>query len=135
MAKTPRLTDLAANTMADAFAALFNSGYIRIYDGLQPATGDTAIGSQVLLAELRWNATAFGAAVAGVLTANAITGDASANASGTAAWFRALESNGTTKLYDGSVGVSNADLILSSVTIVLGQAVNITSGQIAVPKS
>ena len=127
MANNPKRTNLAANTACDAMTALANSGLLRIYDGTQPATADTAITTQTLLAELTLNATAFGAAVAGVATANAITSDASANASGTATWFRVVESNGTTVLWDGSVGTASADLILNSVAISAGAQVSVTS--------
>ena len=127
MANNPKRTNLAANTACDAMAVLANSGKLRIYDGAQPATADTAIGAQVLLAELTMNATAFGAAVAGVATANAITSDASADATGTAAWFRLVKSDGTTGLWDGSVGTSGADLNLTTVSIVAAAAVNITA--------
>lgn len=127
MANNLKKTNLAVNTEADALAALFNSGYLRIYDGTQPATADTAIGAQVLLAELRWNVTAFGAAVAGVITANAITSDASANATGTATWFRALKSDGTTSIMDGSVGTASSDINLNSVAIQSGADVSVTS--------
>ncbi len=127
MALNPKLSNAGANAAADAIAALANSGYIRIYDGTQAATADTAVGSQVLLAELRFGATAFGASSAGVATANAITADSSANATGTATWFRVLKSDGTTVLWDGSVGTATADMILNSVSISLGGAVSISA--------
>lgn len=110
----------ALNGALDALAALANTGYIRIYDGAQPANADTAVGAQVLLAELRFGATAFGAAALGVITANAITADTSANASGTATWFRALKLDGTTALFDGTVGTTGANANLNSVAISLG---------------
>jgi hypothetical protein len=127
MALNPKFTNLAVNTKVDAQAALLNSGILRIYDGTQPATADTAIGAQVLLAELTFNATAFGAGSAGVATANAITQDSSANATGTATWFRAFQSNGTTAVLDGSVGTSDANLVLNSVAISAGAAVSCTA--------
>lgn len=127
MANNPKRTNTAANAACDAMAALANSGLLRIYDGSQPATADTAIGAQVLLAELTMNATAFGAAVAGVATANAITSDAAANATGTASWFRLVQSNGTTVICDGTVGTSGCDLNLNSVAISSGAAVAVTS--------
>ena len=127
MALTPRLTDLGANSAADAVCVLANSGKLRIYDGTQAATADTAIGAQVLLAELTLNSTAFGAASGGVATANAITADSSADATGTATWFRVVKSDGTTKLFDGSVGTSGANLNLNSVAISAGAAVSVTS--------
>jgi hypothetical protein len=127
MALTPKLSNTAANAAADAVTVLANTGYLRIYDGAQAADADTAIGAQVLLAELRFNATAFGAAAAGVATANAITSDSAANATGTATWFRALKSDGTTVLFDGSVGTSGANLNLNTVSIVTAAAVAVTS--------
>ena len=122
-----RLSDAAANAEANALAALANNGYIRIYDGVRPTNADTAVGAQVLLAELRFGATAFGAAVAGVLTANAITADPSANAGGTASWARILQSNGTTVLWDDEVGTATANIILNSVTIGAGAVVGISA--------
>ena len=127
MALNPKLSDTAANAAVNAVTALANSGLLRIYDGTQAADANTAVGVQVLLAELTLNATAFGAAVAGVATANAITADASANASGTATWFRVVKSDGTTVLFDGSVGTSGANLNLNSVAISIGAQVAVTS--------
>ena len=127
MALTPKIGVAAQNASADAVATLLNTGYLRIYDGAQPTNPDTAIGAQVLLAELRFGATAFGAASAGVITANAITADSSANATGTAAWMRALKSDGTTAVFDGSVGTSGANCNLNSVSIQAGAAVSITA--------
>lgn len=127
MALAPRMSNAAANAATDAVTALLNNGYLRIYDQTQAATADTAIGAQVLLAELRWNATAFGSASGGVASANAITDDSSANATGTASWFRALKSDGTTVVFDGSVGTSSADLILASTAISAGAVVSVTS--------
>jgi hypothetical protein len=127
MALNPKFSNASANARADAHCALLNNGYLRIYDGTQPTNADTAIGAQVLLAELRFSATAFGAAVAGVATANAITQDSSANATGTATWYRALGSDGTSVVEDGSVGTSSANLVLNSVAISSGAAVQVSS--------
>lgn len=127
MANNPKRSNVAANAGCDAMAALANSGKLRIYDGSQAATADTAIGAQVLLAELTMNATAFGASALGVATANAITSDSSADNTGTASWFRMLKSDGTTALWDGTVGTSGADLNLNTVSIVAGAAVAVTA--------
>jgi hypothetical protein len=81
----------------------------------------------VLLAELRFNATSAPAASAGVLTFNAFTADSSADATGTAAWFRALKSDGSTVVFDGSVGTSGANLNLNSVAIQSGAAVSVSA--------
>jgi hypothetical protein len=127
MALNPKTAAATRNAAIDAAAALLNNGYLRIYDGTQPADADTAITSQVLLAELRFNATAFGAASAGSATANAFTSDASANATGTATWYRALRSDGTTVVMDGSVGTATSNLVLNSVAISSGAEVSVTA--------
>jgi len=126
MALTPRLSNAAANAAADAACALCNSGFFDIYDGTQPATADAAITTQVKLARLTFNATAFGAAVAGVATANAIGSDSSADATGTASWFRTYKSDGTSAVFDGSVGTSGCNLNLSSVAITAGGTIAVT---------
>ena len=133
MAKNTQKTNLAVNAEADALAALLNSGLIRIYDGTQPATGDTAITTQNLLVTLTLNGTAFPAAVAGVLTANAIT-SGTAGASGTATWARILTS-GATAVFDGSVATTDANIVLNSVAISSGASVACTSLTITLAKS
>lgn len=127
MANNPKQTDTAANAAADAVCALANSGKVRIYDGTQPANAATAVSTQTLLAELTLNSTAFGAAAAGVATANSITSDSTADASGTATWFRVVKSDGTTVLWDGSVGASGCDLNLNTAVIEAGAIVAVTS--------
>lgn len=126
MALNPHFSDTAANAGANAVAALCNSGKLRIYDGSQPANANTAVTTQNLLAELTFNATAFGGAAAGVCTANAIVSGTAGN-TGTAAWFRAVQSNGTTVVFDGSVGTSGANLNLTSVAISSGATVSVSA--------
>lgn len=127
MALNPKRTNAVVTTLCDAMAALCNGGTLNIYDGTQAATADTAVGAQVLLAQLTFGSPAFAGSVNGVATANAITADSSANATGTASWFRVKKSDGTTTVYDGSVGTATADLILNTVSIVLGASVSVTS--------
>lgn len=127
MANDLRESNAAVNAKADVLSDLCDNGYIRIYDGTRPTDADTAVGAQVLLAELRFAATASGAASAGVITFSAITSDSSANATGTATWFRALKSDGTTAIFDGTVGTASSDLNLNTVSIVSGAAVAISS--------
>ena len=99
-----RETIALANVALNARTAPLNSGILRIYSGVRPATADTALGAQVLLAECTLNATAFGAAANRVATANAVTQDASANAAGNPSFARIFASDGTTALIDVSVG-------------------------------
>ena len=101
-----------------------NAALLRIYDGSRPATAGTAT---TLLAELTCGTPFAAAAVNGVLTLGAITQDSSANATGTATWFRIVKSDGTTFVMDGSVGTSGSDLNLTTTSIVSGQPVSLSS--------
>lgn len=133
MALNTQLSNTGRNAALDALTALFNSGKLRIYDGSQPANANTALSGQTLLAELTFNATAFGAAASGVATANAITSDSSADATGTASWFRCVKSDGTTVLMDGTVGTSGANANFNSTAIQSGATVAITAMTLTVP--
>lgn len=121
------------NAMLDAITTGAGaSALLRIYDGSRPATGGTAT---TLLAELTCNATFAPGASAGLLTLNAITQDASANATGTATWFRIVKSDGVTLVCDGSVSTSGSDLNLTTTSIVSGQPVSVTSFTITAPNA
>lgn len=106
------------------------SALLRIYNGTQATNADTAIGAQTLLAELTCNATFAPGASSGVLTLNSITTDSSANATGTASWFRLVNSAGTTIVMDGTVGTSGTDMILNTTSITSGGAVAVTSATV-----
>ena len=98
---------------------------LRIYDGARPAAGGTAT---TLLAELTCaDPISAGVVGTGVLTLSTITQDSSANASGTATWFRMVRGDGTTWAIDGSVSTAGADMNLVSTAITAGQPVQITS--------
>lgn len=127
------LAAATANAIADAVAAQCDGGTVKIYDGAQPATAGTAVSTQTLLATCTFGSPAFAAAAAGVATAHAITQDASADASGTAAWFRVLDSAGETVM-DGTVGVgAGFDCNVASTAVVATTAFPITSMTITAP--
>lgn len=110
----------AINTAANAGAG---AALLRIYDGTRPASGGTAT---TLLAELTFTDPAFGAAGSGIITASAITQDSSANATGTATWFRVVDSSATFVM-DGNVGTSGSDLNMTTTSIVATQPVSCSS--------
>lgn len=113
------------NAMLDAITSQAGgSCKLRFYNGTQPATGGTAT---TLLAELTCNATFAPSASGGVLTLNSITSDTSADATGTATWFRIVKSDGTTHIMDGTVGTSGADLNMNTVSFVSGATVAVSS--------
>ena len=126
-------TSLAArNASLAAMVTRLASGIIRIYSGSQPATPETAA-SGTLLGQLTLGSTA-GTVTNGVMTANAITADSVADATGTAGWFRVLRSDGTSVEFDGLCGTSAAECILDSVSIVAGGTVSITALTYTLPQ-
>lgn len=121
-------TALQQARMADLVSNIGSAGLLKIYDGTQPASPDTAVGAQVLLSTHTCGSPfgpASSSAHPSVLTANAI-GSATAGNTSTATWFR-ITTSGATAVVDGSVGTSSADLILNSTSITTGQTVSITS--------
>lgn len=127
MSLNTQMADSIVNLQADIIATALDDGYLRIYDGTQPATADTAITTQVLLAELRFGNPSEASISGGLITFAAITPDSSANANGNASWFRALKSDGSTVVMDGSAGLASANLILNAIGIAAGATVSVTS--------
>lgn len=132
------ITTAAAGAMATALNThIGNAGKLIIYGNnvAAPANANTAIGSQTVLATFTLDSPGFTHSN-GVLTLDtspALT--VAASASGTAAFFRVLQSNGTTVVLQGTVGISGsgADLIVNTTTITNGVNVTITSGTVTVP--
>jgi hypothetical protein len=130
------LTPAARSAMIDALVDLLDAGAgagtIQIRSGSRPASAaDAATGT--LLATVTLQDPAFGAASSGVATVNnpaAVT----AVADGTAAWFRALDSNSAT-VCDGSVTATGGggDLTLLTTSLVTGFSVDITGGTFTQP--
>lgn len=127
-----RFAVLTRNAGADAQAARLNSGTIKLYSGTRPATGDTALSGNTLLATGAFGSTAFGAAVGGVCTANAITQESNAPAGGTATFAR-LSTSGAAAVCDISVGTSGTELVINSTTIVAGLIVTFNSLTLTAP--
>lgn len=101
-------------------------GLWRIYNGTRPASGGTAT---TKLAELTFSDPCAPSASGGVLTFSSITPDSSADATGTATWFRTVDSTGTFCV-DGDCGTSGSDLNLNSTSINIGVQVSVTSATI-----
>lgn len=134
MALNPHVTAAVRRAMLDAacVTALGNSGLIKVYDSTgtgQPATPETAVTTQVLLATLTMaGSNAFGAASGSnpaTSTAAAIVSGTAA-ATGTATWFR-LTTSGGTAILDGSAGAASTDLVLNTASIVTSATVACTS--------
>jgi hypothetical protein len=141
MAANPMVSMLSARSALDALLAKLNvggtAGRIKIFTGAMPATCETA-DSGTLLSTLTLSTTAFAAATdpgttgLATATANAITSDTNAAATGTAGYFRAYDSAGVC-IVQGTVGTSAADMILNTTSIVSGATVAITSWVVTLP--
>lgn len=105
-----------ATSVLGAIDAGSGNGTVQIYTA----------GFGTLLAELTFSKPSFGTPVNGTASANSITQDSSANATGTAAVFRVLDSAGN-QVFAGTVGTSAADMIVATTQITVGQPVTITS--------
>lgn len=135
MANAFRISNAAAKAMADTFDDQVNIGstasVLDVRTGAQPADPDTTA-TGTLLATLTFSDPAFGAASdgapGGLLTASAITQDSSADATGTAGYFRIRATGtGADDVADGECGTSGADLNFNTTSITSGSAVSITS--------
>jgi hypothetical protein len=135
-----RISTLAAaaacNGVVDLLDAGSGSGYLEIRTGTQPATTNTAA-SGTLLGTLVLSKPAFGNATTAspsVATAAAITSDTTADATGTAGWFRAYDSTGAA-IIDGSISATGGggDMTLDSVSVVAGGTIAVTAWSVSHP--
>lgn len=143
MALNTRITNATAIAACDAVVDRVDggtgAGYVEILSGAQPASADAAKTGTVL-ASITLNDPAFGgaadAAPGGRATADVTPSiqDTSANASGTAGYFRVFTSAGTA-LWDGECGTSGSDMNLDNTSINVGQTVTITSWTVTMPES
>src|SRR5215831_3985760 len=116
------LATASASTALAAAGALQNNGTLRLYAGTIPATPETALSGQTLLATFTFAATAFGTPsfAAGLESATAafVSNSVLPATNGTVAWARALRSDGTTVFGDFTVGTSGTDIIVANTSLV-----------------
>jgi hypothetical protein len=125
VAKQLTISNVVASAEAEAIKALFNNGYCRGYHGAKPTNAEDPPTGSTLLFTMRFAATAYASQANGVITMNALVDDPDAAAAGDTDWYRALESDGSTVIGDGTAGVTGGgfDMELPSVTIVQHQRV------------
>ena len=133
-------TGLRNAILDSGLQAVFDSGILEIRSATRPADADTAPAGTVL-ASITLPADAFAAASAGAIAKSGTWQDASADATGTAAWFRFKQSgdlgttNATDERLDGDVGTSGSDMNLDNTSIASTQQVTISTGSITLPAS
>jgi hypothetical protein len=133
---TYRYPTTVRNSLGDLLTDLIDAGAaagkIEIRTGAQPASADDAA-TGTLLATVTLIDPAFGAWASGSAT---MSNPASVNAvaTGTAGWFRILDSNNV-KVMDGAVTATGGggELELSTTAIVSGNPVDLSGGTLTAP--
>lgn len=96
----------ASTQAATLVGAFTNSSILKVYNGTIPATPETAISGQSLLATVTLPSSSAFSQTNGVMTAASITSPTIA-ATGTANFVRWLKSDGTTVIGDGYIAASS----------------------------
>ncbi len=129
-----RFSATSANTQLDGIeTTIGTSPVMRILTGSAPASC-AAAETGTILAELTLPSDWMAAASGGSKALSGTWQDASANASGTAGYFRIYESTATTCHMQGTTTASGGggDMILDTLTFVSGQPFSITSFTLSV---
>lgn len=114
------------NAQLDAIEPRVVNNKLRIYSGAAPANiTDAATGT--LLAEITLPADAFAAAASGQKVKSGTWSTSGALATGSAGYFRIVNTGTSETVMQGTVGTSAADLIVDSVSFVSGQAFTVTT--------
>lgn len=131
----------ALDALVDLIDAGAGAGSVVIYSGTPPADADTALSGNTVLAQITLSDPAFGnatdAAPGATATANGLPlEDSSANATGTATFFRILDSDSNV-IAQGDVTATGGggDMEINSTSIVASAAVRITAFTITQPES
>lgn len=131
-----RISVARSNAMLDTLIAAANSGLLRLYTGTRPTDPDTALSGNTLLGTLTMGATSF-VRTDRTLTANSISSDTNADATGVVTFARLFASDGTTALIDFGVSTSapsaGNELQIPSTSITAGQILSATSLVITLP--
>lgn len=126
------ITLAAAARLAECNAtiALLNSGVINIYAGSQPDVDDAATGT--LLVTMTFDSAAFAAASDDGTNADALAASiasATGITDGVASYYRCVQSDTTTTVFQGSItgSAGGGDMQISNTSITTGGTVEITS--------
>lgn len=135
MAKNTKLANIVIDAQADTLAAMLKDGFIDIYDGTQPDTPETDVGSRKMCVSLQLGSPAFMPASNGMISANPIRSGVSVADANPATWARLYKSDHKTVVMDISVGTKDANIILPTTHIVRGITVTCSSFLHSVAKS
>lgn len=115
------------NSMADIATQAGVNAVIKLFSGAAPANCGTA-DSGTMCVQFAGNASGLGTVASQVLTVSAVASTTAA-ASGTPGYFRIYPNAATTTnaVFQGTVGTTGTDMILTAATVTAGQTVNFTS--------
>lgn len=126
-----KMSTALANKMLDcafnsAAGISFDNGTLKVLGGTRATDADTAIGAQPVLSTVTTPADSFAAASGRSVAKAGTWQDLSADATGTATWFRYTDASGV-YVVDGDCGVGTGDLQLDSVSFTVAQQFTITA--------
>jgi hypothetical protein len=123
-----QLSAAVRNARLDAIeSTIGTAAVLKIYDLTAGAPADCAAAiTGTVLATITLPSDWMSAAAAGAKAKLGTWSDATADATGTADFFRLFASDGTTCGLQGTVGLSATDMTLDNTSIVAGQSVTIT---------
>lgn len=115
-----------ATAHSSSVSDLFGGGTLVLYSGSVPANANASLGSPTTLATFTFAAaSSWTASTTATLTLDIPIATVTAAATGTASFWRILNSSGGV-LLQGTAGISSADWILTSASISSGDQVQIS---------
>ena len=133
-----------AMVQTNSFGTLTSAGFLDLYSGSQPTTADDAETGTKLCSITTTSGTGglvFGTAASGILPKSASVWSGVVLASGVAGWFRfygagkTTGTNGTAYRFDGAVGLTGSDLVLTHTSLVKDTTLTIEQFTITQPKN
>jgi hypothetical protein len=128
---TISLSTLCRNARLDAISTYAGgTAKLNVYQlttGSSAPAADTNAVPGTLLAAITNPATYMGAASGGSAVKSGTWSDTSADAAGTAAFFRLVKNDGTTVVLQGTVGTAAADMIVDNAVFAAGQTFTVTT--------
>lgn len=119
------LSNAVANPILDTYDTHFpQNSHLEIRTGAPPGAENAASGTK--LADITLPATPWNTAASGSKSKNGTWQDASADASGTAGHYRLIGTT-TTKIEEGTVATSAADMIIDNTSINATQSVTVST--------
>lgn len=125
------IDDTTANDALDVLARYLDGGTIVIYSGTAPANIGVALSGNTPLATFTISSTSAAAASGRSIELSLVASIVTADATGTASFWRAFTSGAAGKL-QGSVGTSGNSLNLTSTALTDGGNVEITSAYVSI---